>query len=119
MEADTRGEQARAISQATVQITRAYTGRGPTKARTYINDDLITVVMQDTLTRGELALVEGGAHDRVVGMRHEFQRMMGAELTAAVELETGRTVRAFMSANHVDPDIATETFVLTPIESTR
>jgi hypothetical protein len=33
---------------------------------------------------------------------------------ASVEELTGRTVTAFMSANHIDPDLAAELFVLEP-----
>lgn len=37
---------------------------------------------------------------------------MRHDLVAAVEELTGRTVVAFMSDNHVDPDMAAELFVL-------
>jgi len=46
------------ISNLTVRLLSQYTGRGPTKARTYLNDDMVTVVLQDTLTKGEITLVE-------------------------------------------------------------
>lgn len=39
---------------------------------------------------------------------------MRNDLVAAVERETGRTVIAFMSDNHLDPDYAVEFFVLAP-----
>jgi hypothetical protein len=39
---------------------------------------------------------------------------MSADCIAAVEDLTGRTVIAFMSANHIDPDLAAEPFVLAP-----
>ena len=42
-----------AVSNAVVQIVREYTGRGPTKARTTIDRDLIVVVVQNALTPGE------------------------------------------------------------------
>src|SRR5689334_14981546 len=41
---------------------------------------------------------------------------MRPELVAGVEALTGRRVIAFMSDNHVDPDVAVETFVLVPRE---
>jgi len=58
------------ISTATVQVLREYTGRGPTKAKTMINDDLVTVLLADTLTEGERKLVETGHPDRVIRLRH-------------------------------------------------
>ena len=91
-----------------------YTGRGPTRARAYVNRDAITVLLHDTLTRGERQLVSDGHASVVLHTRGIFQEMMRAELVASVEDLTGRTVAAFMSANHIDPDMAVETFVLEP-----
>jgi hypothetical protein len=39
---------------------------------------------------------------------------MRADLVAAVERLTASTVRAFMSANHIEPDTAAEIFLLDP-----
>jgi uncharacterized protein YbcI len=109
-----KGAIASAISGAVVQLMREYTGRGPTRARTYINEDLITVVLQDTLTMGERSLVRDGEVELVLASRKAFQRTMSREMTAAVEKHSGRSVLAFLSENHIDPDIAIESFVLTP-----
>lgn len=103
-----------AISNLTVRLISQYTGRGPTKARTYFNDDMITVVLQDTLTKAETLLVERGHADLVLNTRVVFQREMRAELVAGLEDIVGRSVTAFLSANHIDPDIAIETFILGP-----
>jgi uncharacterized protein YbcI len=46
------------ISGGAVRILHVYTGRGPTKAKTVINHDAVVIVLGDTLTRGERALVE-------------------------------------------------------------
>jgi uncharacterized protein YbcI len=105
---------ASAISGAVVQVMREYTGRGPTKARTYIDGDLITVVLQDTLTMGERSLVRDGELELVLASRKAFQRTMAAQLVAAVEAHSSRSVFAFLSDNHIDPDIAVESFVLNP-----
>ena len=102
------------ISTAVVQITRDYTGRGPTKARTAISDEVVSVVLGDVLTKAERKLVDGGAAERVLSLRHEFQTLMRDELVAVVETETKRRVIAFVSGNHIDPDIGIETFVLAP-----
>jgi uncharacterized protein YbcI len=110
-----KGSISAAISSAVVQLMREYTGRGPTKARTYIDEDLITVVLQDTLTMGERSLVRDGEADLVLTSRKAFQRTMSTQMIAAVERLSGRSVFAFLSDNHIDPDIAVETFVLAPI----
>jgi uncharacterized protein YbcI len=108
------GTVAAAISSATVKLLHEYTGRGPTRARTYIDSDLISVVLQDTLTMGERSLVRDGQVELVIAERKAFQLTMGDQLIAAVERHSGRTVRAFLSDNHIDPDIAVESFVLEP-----
>ena len=110
-----RGEVASAISTRTVQVMHEHTGRGPTKARTTIDRDFVAVVMEDSLTHAERNLVESGLAPKVLETRHDFQRLMSDELIGVVEEETGRTVRAFMSDNHIDPDVAAEIFVLEPI----
>ncbi len=102
------------ISSAVVRLLREYTGRGPTKARTYIDEDLITTVLQDTLTMGERSLVRDGELDLVLATRKAFQRTMSGRMTAAVEEISGRRVFAFLSDNHLDPDVAVESFVLVP-----
>ncbi|MGH2864344.1 MAG: Na-translocating system protein MpsC family protein [Solirubrobacteraceae bacterium] len=106
------GERSSAISNLIVGLVSEYTGRGPTKARTYITDDVITVILQDTLTKGERSLVKDGKGDLVLSIRLSFQGAMRTELIDGVEQIMGRKVRAFMSANHLEPDIAAETFVL-------
>jgi hypothetical protein len=42
---------------------------------------------------------------------------MRADAISAVETISGRRVLAFMSNNHVDPDLAAEVFVLDPVPS--
>lgn len=106
-----------AISNALVHIQREYLGRGPTKARTSILDNTILVLMQDTLTKGEQSLVADGKGDEVLLIRQSLQRTMKAEMVATVERLTGRVVSAFMSAHHIDPDLACEVFVLEPASS--
>jgi uncharacterized protein YbcI len=102
------------ICDAAVRLLREYTGRGPTKAKATINGDSVMILLGDTLTRGERQLFEAGKGDRVLQLRHDFQMVMRDELIDAVEDATGRNVVAFMSQNHIDPDLAVEVFVLQP-----
>jgi uncharacterized protein YbcI len=102
------------ISTAAVQILHEYTGRGPTKAKTIIDDDVVTVLLAETLTKGERTLVENGHADRVLALRHGYEKVMRDDLVALVERQLDRKVIAFMSQNHIDPDLAVETFVLEP-----
>jgi uncharacterized protein YbcI len=109
------GGASAAISTAVVHLLREYTGRGPTKAKTFVNPDMVTVVLQDILTKGERSLVGDGKQDTVLNTRQLYQQTMRTALVEVVERLTGRPVVAFMSANHIDPDMAVETFMLAPV----
>lgn len=102
------------ISTSTVRLLHDYTGRGPTKAKTLINEDVVTVLLADTLSKGERKLVENGHSERVLQLRHDYQLTMRDDLVAIVERQLDRRVIAFMSQNHIDPDFAVEVFVLEP-----
>ena len=102
------------ICDAAVRLLREYTGRGPTKARATVNSDSVMIVLGDTLTRGERQLAATGKAERVLQLRHDFQMVMRDELVEIVEKATGRKVIAFMSQNHIDPDLAVEIFILQP-----
>jgi uncharacterized protein YbcI len=103
-----------AISKAAVALLREYTGRGPIKARTYMNEDVILVVLYDTLTTKERDIVRNGGADLVLSTRQAFQKAMRPDLIATVERFSGRSSIACMSHNHLDPDIVVESFVLAP-----
>jgi uncharacterized protein YbcI len=105
------------IATCMVQLLHKHIGRGPTKAKTTINENIVTVLLADTLTTGERTLVENGRADRVIQLRHDYQLVMRDELVEIVERELDRKVIAFMSQNHVDPDLAVEVFVLEPAEA--
>jgi uncharacterized protein YbcI len=108
------GSRAAAISNHVVRTMSAYTGRGPTKARTYVNDDVVTVVLRDSLTKGERSLVGDDLDELVLTMRKAYQRTMRNDLIKGIEEILDRKVVAFMSDNHIDPDFAAEIFVLAP-----
>jgi uncharacterized protein YbcI len=106
------GSLSLAISNAVVGMLREYTGRGPTKARTTIRENVVLVMLEQTLTKGEQSLVAKGRTDKVLEIRHEFQNAMREECSDKVAELTGRTVTAFLSANHIDPDVGAEIFML-------
>lgn len=108
-------EQPAALARLVVRTTAEFTGRGPTKGRAHISQDLIAVVLEDTLTKGEQALVREGESKIVVESRRAFQRTMEIDLVAGVEAITGRKVRAFLSDHNTSQDVAVETFVLEPL----
>jgi uncharacterized protein YbcI len=109
----TRGDDVRTkITAGMVRLLKEYYGKGPTKAKTYINDDLVVVLMRGGFTRVEETLLEAGHGEAVIRQRMAFQALMRERFSEIVARETGRDVVAFMSGSHQDPDVLAEIFVL-------
>jgi uncharacterized protein YbcI len=102
-------EPAAAISALVGGVVSEHTGPR-SKARTYLNGDVITVVLTDTLTKGEERLVRDGMSELVLGTRRAFQQTIRQDLVAGIEKITGRRVR--VSASEMRPEITVEVLVL-------
>ena len=112
------GQLLAAISTALVGILREHYGRGPTKAKTYAFDDVITCVMRGTgFTPLEKTIMRSGEPDGVLAIRKEFQRIIGERYKQAIEDLTGRRVVVFFSDASLAPDITVEMFFVdAPLE---
>jgi uncharacterized protein YbcI len=100
-----------AISTRIVGILREHYGRGPMKAKTYVLDDIVVVVMRGSgFTALEQTIMDSGDPDRVIAMREDFQRVMAERYRQVIHELTGRNVVAFLSQAHVEPDITMEIF---------
>jgi uncharacterized protein YbcI len=108
----TGGELNAAITSALVGIQTKYVGRGPTTASTFHHGNVLVTLMHEVLTHAEKSLTKTNQGDAVNNIRHLLQETMEADFREAVERLTGRTVLAFISGNHIDPDIAAELFIL-------
>jgi len=106
------GEIRATISKQMVRLQAEYYGKGPTKAKTYIVDDLVVVVLEESFTRAEKTLVDRGERDAIQQIRRRFQQQMSDDFTSIVEQATGRKVRAFLSETEIDQDISVELFLL-------
>lgn len=107
-----RGQVAAAISNAIVGIHSRHYGKGPTKAKTYLIDDMVVCVMQDVFTTVERTLIDAGRGDLVREVRTTFQYSLRHEFRDAVRAVTGRAPRSFMSQIDCDADMAIEFFLL-------
>jgi uncharacterized protein YbcI len=107
------GQLLATISTSIVAILREHYGRGPMKAKTYLLDDIIVVVMRGSgFTPLEQTIMDSGDGGRVVAMRENFQRMMEDRYKQTIRELTGRNVVAFLSQAHVEPDITMEIFFI-------
>jgi uncharacterized protein YbcI len=100
------------ISNAMVGLKKEFYGKGPTKAKTYINDNYVFCVLQGGLTRNEETLLAAGEELLVRQFRLRFQEAMADATSEAIERVTGRKVTGYHSQIVFDPEHAFEIFVL-------
>jgi uncharacterized protein YbcI len=112
----THGEMLTAISDGLVALLKEFYGRGPTRAKSYYEDDLVVCLLRGGFTRVEQTLLEGGRGASVIQQRMEFQELMRERFEAVIEAATGRRVIGFMSGNQQHPDIMCEVFILAPTD---
>jgi uncharacterized protein YbcI len=104
------------VTNAVVRLHRTHYGKGPTRSKSYLMDDVLICVMSDVLTTVERTLTEAGEVERVRGTRLAFQDAMQDAFKAAVEEVLGRPVLGYTSQVLVDEAVAIEFFVLGPEE---
>jgi uncharacterized protein YbcI len=100
------------ISNAMVALHREHFGRGPSAAKTLSDETLVTCVLTDVYTTVEKTLIAAGQADHVREARRLHQLALEDTYTAAVAEIVGRPVDAFLSATHIDPDVAVAIFLL-------
>jgi uncharacterized protein YbcI len=106
------GDVLTAISDGLVALLKEYYGRGPTRTKSYYQDDLVVCVLRGGFTRVEQTLLEGGRGSAVIQQRMAFQDLMRDRFETVIESATGRKVIGYMSGNQQAPDIMCEVFIL-------
>ena len=112
----THGDVLTAISDGMVALLKEFYGRGPTRAKSYYEDDLVVCVLRGGFSRVEQTLLEGGRGTAVIQQRMEFQEVMRSRFSEVIEAATGRRVIGFMSGNQQHPDLMCEVFILAPTD---
>ncbi len=100
------------IATQIVRLQSEYYGKGPTKAKAYITEDMVAVVLEETFTKAERTLVDRGEIEAIQAIRRRFQQAMADEFKGIVEQATGRVVRAFLSETNLEADVSVEFFLL-------
>jgi uncharacterized protein YbcI len=111
-----RGDVLTAISDGMVALLKEFYGRGPTRAKSYYEDDLVVCVLRGGFSKVEETLLDGGRGSAVIQQRMEFQDVMRARFSDVIEAATGRSVIGFMSGNQQHPDLMCEVFILGPTD---
>ena len=100
------------ISRRVVRLYKDYYGKGPDKAKTYFQDDVVVVLLRGGFTRVEETLLQGGHRESVMQQRRDFQQATRSLFAQVIEQELGRKVVAAMSSSHQHPDLLAQIFVL-------
>ena len=103
-----------ALANEIGRIVATVTGRGATRSRAFIDQDVVVCVLVDSATKAERSLVAAGQGELVRVQRDALQRVMEPELVACVERLTGRKVLTFLSGSSTAADAAVEVFILAP-----
>ena len=111
-DAKTTGDARAEIATGVVRLYSQYYGKGPTRAKAHLSEDLVVVVLEETFTKAERTLVERGEIEAIQQIRRRFQQAMAEEFTGVVEQATGRVVRAFLSETNLEADVSVEIFLL-------
>ncbi len=99
------------ISNEMVRAQKKFYGKGPTKAKSYMLDDMLIIVMRGGLTTAEETMLEFGKQDQVRQFRQLFENEMTERLTDKMEELTGRKIVTYQSQIMFDPHLVVEMFV--------
>jgi uncharacterized protein YbcI len=110
------GDVLTSISDGLVGLLKEFYGQGPTRAKSYYEDDLVVCVLRGGFSRVEQTLLAGGRGQAVIQQRMEFQEVMRGRFAEVIEGATGRRVIGFMSGNQQHPDLMCEVFILAPTD---
>jgi uncharacterized protein YbcI len=101
------------ISDGLAALHAHWYGKGPSAARAYIaGDDVVVIVLEESFTPVEQALVDRGEADGMREIRRRFRRVMADEVEAIVEQATGRRVRSYISDTDFTERVSVEVFLL-------
>ncbi len=104
-----------AVTEAMVVLHQRYYHRTPVSAKTQmLGDDLLACVLGGVYTDVEKTMIELQRSTVVQETRSAFQSAMERKFINEVEELSGRDVLAFISNQHIGPDMEIELFMLAP-----
>jgi hypothetical protein len=106
-----RAPVAAELSDRFCEIVRKQGGRAPRRCRVFVNDEIVTVVADETLNSAELRVQHTDA-EAVARSRRAIQRMVRINFTPQLEALLGTTVLASTSGHAINPDVGIYNFVL-------
>lgn len=110
--ADVGNVVATAISEQIVHLYLESFGRGPTRARTYVQPQFAVCVLGDVLTTAERSLIGSGGSLEVEAARGKVNETIDHQYVSIVELQTRRPVLSHLARVKAPVDIAVHFFLL-------
>jgi uncharacterized protein YbcI len=101
-----------ALANELGKLIADFTGRGATRSRAFIDQDVVVCVLEDGATKAETHLIAAGKDELVRRQRDALQHAMESQLVAVVERLTGRSVRKFLSGSSMLGEDSVEVFIL-------
>lgn len=108
----TPGQLNAALANEIGKMMADFAGRGATRSRAFVHDDVVVCLLEDGATRAEVNLVAAGKSELVRQQRDVLQRAMENHLVAVVERLTQRRVRSFLSGSSTLGESSVEVFLL-------
>lgn len=106
----------KAIARAIAAVHKERFGKGPDRAKCYLHDDCVLVLMYEGHTKSETTLEAGGEQKAVASQRVRSSDAIHEELISVVEDATERKVIGFMSSSQLEPSLLSHVFVLEPTD---
>jgi uncharacterized protein YbcI len=104
-----------AVTEAMVSLHERYYHRVPVTAKTLLlSDEVLICVLGGIYTDVEKTMIEVQRTTIVQETRSAFQSAMQETFISAVQRLSGRNVLAFISNQHIGPDMEIELFMLEP-----
>ena len=104
------------LTREIVKLHKDFFGRGPIRAKTYLHEDSVLVLMYNGHTTSEQTQLEGGGRRTVAQTRVDMSESIRARFIEAVQRQTGREVVGFMSSSQQAPDLLSHVYVLKPTD---
>src|SRR4051794_8661735 len=93
------------IGEQVATLMASFYGVASVEARTYVLDDFVAVVLEETFTHAEKGLIAAGKTKGIQEIRREWQQLAKTQFVEIVEAATGKNVRAFMSNTDLQEDL--------------
>jgi uncharacterized protein YbcI len=108
------GAVAQRIAAGMTSIYKEHLGRGPTKVRTTLHENMVVTVLADSLTKAEVTLNAQGRGETVRSIRRDMQAAMERDMRKLIETELHRETICLLSDHCPEPDWAVEVLLLAP-----